>query len=92
MKTFVEESLETADPAGSSHNSLLWDVGLPLGKADMLANLPPRAVVDRLISRYFNSTSPALCETPQYAMSLLLTTCQLSFTDRRLINTIANFG
>jgi hypothetical protein len=28
----------------------------------MLANLPPRLAVDRLISRYFNSTSPALCK------------------------------
>ncbi|CZR59735.1 uncharacterized protein PAC_09629 [Phialocephala subalpina] len=61
VKGFFEESLEGADRGRSSHyNSLLWNVGLPSGKADMLANLPPRLAVDRLISRYFNSASPAL--------------------------------
>jgi hypothetical protein len=63
MKGFVEESLEDADRGRSSHyNSLLWNVGLPSGRADMLANLPPRLAMDRLISRYFNSASPALCK------------------------------
>ncbi|KAE9366770.1 hypothetical protein N431DRAFT_417640 [Stipitochalara longipes BDJ] len=61
VKIFVEESLEDADRGHSSHyNSLVWNVRLPSGKADMLASLPPRLAVDCLISRYFNSTSPAL--------------------------------
>jgi len=57
VKGFVEESLEGAEYGQRTIiNSLLWNVGLPSGKADMLANLPPRHAVDRLISRYFNST------------------------------------
>ncbi|KUJ17518.1 uncharacterized protein LY89DRAFT_583987 [Mollisia scopiformis] len=61
VKGFFEESLEDADKGQSSHyNSLLWNIRSPLGKADMLANLPPRLAVDRLVSRYFNSASPAL--------------------------------
>ncbi|KAE8449158.1 hypothetical protein EG329_008542 [Mollisiaceae sp. DMI_Dod_QoI] len=61
VKGFFEESLEDADGGLSNHyNSLLWNVGSPSGKDDMLANLPPRLVVDHLISRYFNSASPAL--------------------------------
>jgi hypothetical protein len=31
-------------------------------KIDLLALLPPRAIVDRLVSRFFNSNSPSLCE------------------------------
>ncbi|KAF4625975.1 hypothetical protein G7Y89_g12188 [Cudoniella acicularis] len=61
VKGFVEESLEEAGRGRSSHyNSLLWNIGSSSGKADMLANLPPRLAVDRLISRYFNCASPAL--------------------------------
>ncbi len=63
MKSFFEEPLQDDDRGSSSHyNSLLWNVGMPLGKADMFANPPPRFAVDRLVSRYFNCASPALCK------------------------------
>ncbi len=35
-------------------------VAMPASKLDLLAALPERHVVDRLLSRYFNSNSPAL--------------------------------
>ncbi len=63
LKEFCEESLEDVDQGSrNQYNSLLWNTRSPSGTADMLANLPPRLVVDHLISRYFNSASPALCK------------------------------
>jgi hypothetical protein len=38
-----------------------------VSKVDLLAALPERTVVDRLISRYFNSNDPAMgeCTAPE---------------------------
>lgn len=36
----------------------------PASRADLLAALPERSVVDRLVSRYFNSNDPAMSRVP----------------------------
>ena len=38
---------------------LLFSRGAPLNRADLLAQLPERAIADRLITRYFSSMSPS---------------------------------
>jgi hypothetical protein len=37
---------------------------IPANRADLLAALPERSVVDRLVSRYFNSNDPAMSRVP----------------------------
>ena len=41
----------------------------PASKADLLAALPERYVVDRLVSRYFNSNDPAMSKVPAVFMT-----------------------
>jgi len=42
--------------------SLVFDFESPATKEELLAALPERSIVNRLIYRYFNSNSPALRE------------------------------
>ena len=42
--------------------SLVFNSESPATKGDLLAALPERPIVNRLIYRYFNSNSPALRE------------------------------
>lgn len=39
---------------------LLQGVSKPLSLGDVLVAIPPRPVVDRLVSRYFNSMEPSV--------------------------------
>jgi hypothetical protein len=48
------------------YTSLIFSTESHVSKADILAALPQRFVVDRLVSRYFNSSSPALCKYAHY--------------------------
>ncbi|RFU35212.1 hypothetical protein B7463_g1097, partial [Scytalidium lignicola] len=55
------ESSESPESLGDlSGSSLLFNAGIPSTREEILAFLPPRHVVDRYVSRYFNSSSPAL--------------------------------
>lgn len=42
--------------------SLLLGICTPSETTDILSSIPPRPVVDRLVSRYFNSGEPSICE------------------------------
>ncbi|MCJ1338126.1 hypothetical protein MMC09_003411 [Bachmanniomyces sp. S44760] len=44
----------------SQGSSFLFGSTVQLSKGDILASIPDRAVVDRLVSRYFNSKDPAV--------------------------------
>ncbi|KAH8805961.1 fungal-specific transcription factor domain-containing protein [Xylogone sp. PMI_703] len=57
-ETEPSESPQSVDDISGS--SLLFNTAIPSTREDILAFLPPRHVVDRYVSRYFNSTSPAL--------------------------------
>lgn len=46
--------------------SLLFRPVSRVTKLDLIAALPQKGVVDRLVSRYFNSNSPALRESEVY--------------------------
>jgi len=50
----------TADESMKADMSLMFNADSHVTKLDLLAALPQRVVVDRLVSRYFNSNSPAL--------------------------------
>lgn len=70
VKSFLEESFGTTNSEHSTHNSLVWNVRSPLEEAEILENFSPRFVVDRLVSQYFNSASPALCESAEHNYAL----------------------
>lgn len=44
----------------SSRPSLLFGLGKPPSKEELLADIPPRPVADRLIARFLNSGDPSL--------------------------------
>ena len=44
----------------SSGPTLLIGIGRPYSKDELLADIPSRPVLDRVISRYFNSSDPSL--------------------------------
>jgi hypothetical protein len=44
----------------SSRPSLLFGFGTPPSKDELLADIPPRPVADRLIARFLNSGDPSL--------------------------------
>lgn len=49
--------------------SLLFRPGSLVTKLDLIEALPEKGVVDRLVSRYFNSNSPALRESELYPVA-----------------------
>jgi hypothetical protein len=65
VKSYFNE-VESEDPPRDESVrpdlSLIFDSESPATKEDLLAALPKRPIVDRLIYRYFNSNSPALRE------------------------------
>ena len=63
LKTYFEEpddEDEFQDPytPGRSAELLLFSKNVPRSKDDLLALLPDKRVIDRLMMRYFNSNSP----------------------------------
>ncbi|KAI1131923.1 hypothetical protein F5Y10DRAFT_261633 [Nemania abortiva] len=65
LKTYFEDpevpELDMDDPYESLGPSelLILSRGAPRNKADLLAMLPDKSVMDRLMNRYFNSNSPS---------------------------------
>ncbi|KFY10598.1 hypothetical protein V492_04934 [Pseudogymnoascus sp. VKM F-4246] len=63
MHSYFEETEEPdfiVDDSTRPDMSLLFRPGSLVTKLDLIAALPEKGVVDRLVSRYFNSNSPAL--------------------------------
>ena len=64
MKDYFNETVEETslgDENVRPHLSLLLNnTGSTANRGDLLAALPERNMVNRLVSRYFNSNSPAL--------------------------------
>jgi hypothetical protein len=57
-----DSDTETDEMDDSSRPSLLFGLGRPPSKTELLADLPERQVVDRLIARFLNSGDPMLGE------------------------------
>ncbi|KAN0099272.1 Fungal specific transcription factor domain containing protein [Hyaloscypha variabilis] len=63
MKTYLDDEEEDEydeEENLKSYTSLIFNAQTPTTKVQLLAALPPRPTVDLLVSRYFNSNSPAL--------------------------------
>ncbi|OBT80291.1 hypothetical protein VF21_00680 [Pseudogymnoascus sp. 05NY08] len=63
MHSYFEETEEAdyiVDDSTRPDMSLLFRPGSRVTKLELIAALPQKGVVDRLVSRYFNSNSPAL--------------------------------
>lgn len=67
MKEYLRENEEESEESDvepdvdeSSRSSFLFGYGRPPSKEELLADLPPPAVADRLIARYFISGDPVL--------------------------------
>jgi hypothetical protein len=58
----VEEDDSPRDKGVKPHLPLIFNSKSPATKEELLAALPERSIVNRLIYRYFNSSSPALRE------------------------------
>lgn len=62
---FNEAPDEDFDPSnGVQTAAMALGNTTPASRADILAALPERSVVDRLVSRYFNSNDPAMSRVP----------------------------
>jgi len=62
MKSYLDEEAEDEEENLRSYTSLIFNGRSPTTKFELLAALPERTAVDLLVSRYFNSNSPALRE------------------------------
>jgi len=62
MKSYLDEEAENEEENLRSYTSLIFNGRSPTTKFELLAALPERTAVDLLVSRYFNSNSPALRE------------------------------
>ncbi|KAL1966397.1 hypothetical protein VTN77DRAFT_4539 [Rasamsonia byssochlamydoides] len=67
VKEYLREDDETSEDSeiepemdDSSRPSLLFGLGKPPSKEELLADIPPRPVADRLIARFLNSGDPSL--------------------------------
>ncbi|KAI1466325.1 fungal-specific transcription factor domain-containing protein [Daldinia caldariorum] len=65
LKSYFEDPLDEGDEVYDPYENtgpaelLMFSRGVPRDKSELLAVLPEKPVVDRLINRYFNSNSPA---------------------------------
>jgi hypothetical protein len=59
MQSYFEEAEEERDDI-NPYATLSFNARSPATKHELLALLPERLVIDRLVSLYFNSSSPAL--------------------------------
>jgi hypothetical protein len=63
MKAYLDEEAEDGEEENlKSYTSLVFNARSPATKLELIAALPQRTAVDLLVSRYFNSNSPALRE------------------------------
>ena len=64
IKSYLNEveAKDTHDESVRPDLSLVFSSESPATKDDLLAALPDRPTVDRLVYRYFNSNSPAIRE------------------------------
>ncbi|KAF8860315.1 hypothetical protein BDZ45DRAFT_317340 [Acephala macrosclerotiorum] len=60
VKSYFKEEVEEEEDEYWPTAALTFDVESPATRLDLVAALPSRLVVDGLVSRYFNSNSPAL--------------------------------
>jgi hypothetical protein len=61
MKSYLDDEIEDDEEENlKSYTSLIFNAESPTTKMELLAALPQRTTVDSLVSRYFNSNSPAL--------------------------------
>lgn len=61
MQSYFDEAEDQSDHI-KSYSDLSFNARSPATKYELLAALPERFMVDRLVSLYFNSNSPALRE------------------------------
>ncbi|KAI1477918.1 fungal-specific transcription factor domain-containing protein [Daldinia eschscholtzii] len=65
LKSYFEDPLDEGDEVYDPYENtgpselLMFSRGVPRDKSELLALLPEKAVIDRLINRYFNSNSPS---------------------------------
>ncbi|KAE8446078.1 hypothetical protein EG329_012586 [Mollisiaceae sp. DMI_Dod_QoI] len=85
VKGYFQEEVEEEEEEYWPTAALCFDVESPATRFDLLAELPSRPVVDRLVSRYFNSNSPALPWLGLlYAMLVIATFSALSTGEEHL--------
>ncbi|KAI1776352.1 hypothetical protein F4818DRAFT_378324 [Hypoxylon cercidicola] len=65
LKSYFEDSNEDGDETHDPYENtsptelLMFSRGVPMDKGELLAILPQKSIVDRLMNRYFNSNSPS---------------------------------
>lgn len=66
MKEYLDDEKETSDdevveidPYDDSSPALLLGHGRPVSKEEMLMDVPPRSIADRLVSRFLKTSEPA---------------------------------
>lgn len=66
MKEYLDDDKETSDDEGvdidpydGSSPALLLGHGRPVSKEEMLTDIPPRSIADRLVSRFLKTSEPA---------------------------------
>lgn len=66
MKEYLDDEKETSedegveiDPFNDSSPALLLGHGRPVSKEEMLMDVPPRSIADRLVSRFLKTSEPA---------------------------------
>lgn len=65
MKEYLDDDKETSgdegvdvDPYDDSSPALLLGHGRPASKEEMLMDVPPRSIADRLVSRFLKTSEP----------------------------------
>lgn len=66
VKEYLDEDKETSDDKGVEVDpyddpspALLLGHGRPVSKEEMLVDVPPRSIADRLVSRFLKTSEPA---------------------------------
>jgi hypothetical protein len=54
-----EEEVVETDPYDESSPVLLLGGGRPVSKEEMLVDIPPRSIADRLVSRFLKTSEPS---------------------------------
>lgn len=65
MKEYLDENRENSDDEGNEIDTfddsspvLLLGNGRPVSKEEVLVDIPPRSIADRLVSRFFKTSDP----------------------------------
>lgn len=62
------------DPYDDSSPALLLGTGRSMTKEEVLVDIPPRSIADRLVSRFLKTSEPSLSTSPQ----MNVRTCMLT--------------